>query len=96
MTYPFILPPPSWVPGPHKATPPPAPNGPGVVTPHVARWHIVESGETLWGIAQRFYKNPSDWVRIFNANRDGVTRPDNTVGSLTNNTVLPGERLHIP
>jgi nucleoid-associated protein YgaU len=96
MTYPYLLPPPSWVPGPHKAAPPPATNGVGVATPHVARWHVVQPGETLWGIARQYYHNPGEWVRIFNANRDGVTRPDNTFGALTSNDVLAGERLHIP
>jgi Uncharacterized protein containing LysM domain len=96
MTYPFLLPPPAWVPGPHQAAPPPSSSSPGVATPHIARWHIVEPGETLWSVARRYYSNPSEWVRIFNANRDGVQRPDNTYGTLTDSAVTTGERLHVP
>jgi nucleoid-associated protein YgaU len=96
MTYPYILPPPSWVPGPHKATPPPTINGVGVVTPHAARWHTVQPGETLWDIARKYYNNPAEWVRVFNANRDNVNRPDNSLGILTSPEIQVGERLHIP
>jgi nucleoid-associated protein YgaU len=96
MTYPFLLPPPAWVPGPHKTVPPPATNGVGVPTPRVARWHVVQPGETLSDIARQYYNKPGEWVRIFNANMDGVTRPDNTFGVLTSNNVLAGERLHVP
>lgn len=96
MTHPFILPPPSSVPGPFRPTPPPIPNSAGVVTPHVARWHVVQPGETLYSLARHYYRNPGEWVRIFNANREGVYRPDKTPGTLTDSTVIPAERLHIP
>lgn len=96
MTHPFILPPPSSVPGPFNPPVAPAVNSPGVVTPRIARWHIVHPGETLWKIAGQYYKSPGEWVRIFNANRDGVRRPDNTFGSLVSEQIQEGERLHIP
>lgn len=96
MTYPYLIPPPSSVPGPFKATAPPPVNGPGVVTPHVARWHIVQPGETLWKIAQHYYNKPSEWVRIFNANRAGAQLPDGTFGVLDTSNVYGTERLLIP
>jgi nucleoid-associated protein YgaU len=71
---------------PAVASPTPAPTSmaprPAVVT------YTVRSGDTLWGIAQRFYGNGALWPRIYAANR-GV------IGN-NPNLIYPGERLVIP
>jgi nucleoid-associated protein YgaU len=56
--------------------------------PQPARTYIVRTGDTLTGIALRFYGNSELWTTIFNANR-------RVVGS-DPNEVIPGTRLVIP
>ncbi len=48
---------------------------------------MVREGETLSGIAQAFYGDPSLLPRIFEANRHLLTDPD---------LILPGQVLRIP
>lgn len=45
---------------------PPAPVG--------TRYH-VKSGDTLWGIAQKFYGNGALWNKIYEANKDKIANP---------------------
>jgi nucleoid-associated protein YgaU len=49
--------------------------------------YTVESGDSLWAIAQKFYGDGSQWQRIYNANRDKISNPD---------LIHPGEQLQIP
>lgn len=49
--------------------------------------HTVVRGDTLWDLAQRYYENPFDWRRIWEANREQVADP---------NLILPGWVLQIP
>ena len=58
-----------------------------VPTPHPAQHYTVRSGDTLWGIAQRFLGNGADWHELYNWNR-GV------VGG-NPNLIFPGETLTI-
>lgn len=58
-----------------------------VPTPHPAQQYTVRSGDTLWGIAQRFLGNGADWRELYDWNR-GV------VGS-NPNLIFPGETLTI-
>lgn len=44
----------------------PAPAIPGV------RTHVVQPGETLWGISQKYYGDGKGWHRIFSANRNRI------------------------
>lgn len=51
------------------------------------RTYTVVKGDTLWGIAQRFYGHGEMWPRIFDANRDKIDRPE---------LIQPGMVLIIP
>ena len=47
----------------------------------------VQSGDTLWSIAQRAFGDPSLWPAIYLANRDRIKDPTR---------VYPGQHLAIP
>ncbi len=49
--------------------------------------YTVVSGDTLSGIAQRFYGDANAYMRIFEANRDKLNDP---------NLIFPGQELVIP
>ncbi|UCD48543.1 MAG: LysM peptidoglycan-binding domain-containing protein [Phycisphaerales bacterium] len=51
------------------------------------RFHIVQNGETLSGIAQQYYGSASRWRSIVEANRDTIKDPDR---------ISPGTKLIIP
>jgi nucleoid-associated protein YgaU len=51
------------------------------------RSYTVKSGDTLSGIAQQFYGDASKYRKIFEANRDKLTNPDQ---------IRPGQELSIP
>jgi len=53
---------------PEKPAPPP-PNIPGV------RTHVVQRGETLWGISQKYYGDGKAWNRIYAANKNRIRDP---------------------
>jgi len=52
-----------------------------------ARTHTVVKGDTLWGIAKRYYNNGNEYPKIHEANRDKVSNP---------NLIYPGQVLNIP
>lgn len=97
---PTITPTPAPVPTP-VPTPTPTPTPAPPPAPAAARWYTVTpwptKGSTLWGIAEIFYGNGSQYSRIFNANRTGVRRADGSMGMITSpNLIRPGWRLQIP
>jgi nucleoid-associated protein YgaU len=49
--------------------------------------HVVQSGDTLSKIAQKYYGDPSMYTQIFEANRDVLKDP---------NKIFPGQKLKIP
>ena len=51
------------------------------------KFHIVRRGETLSGIARRYYGFASQWPRIYNVNRKVIDNPD---------VLIPGTKLVIP
>jgi DNA-binding SARP family transcriptional activator len=56
--------------------------------------HVVVKGDTLWDLAERYYGDGTQCVRIFHENQ-GVRQPDG--GRLRNiNRILPGWVLTIP
>lgn len=88
---------------PAVVTPVPPDPGPGqaVPPPQNVRWVVVTKYPsqfgTLWGISKWAYGNGALYMRIYNANRRGVKRPDGTAGFMYNpNLIHPGERLYIP
>lgn len=52
-----------------------------------AQKYTVQSGDSLRAIAQRFYGNEMEYMRIFHANRDQLNDPD---------LIHPGQVLNIP
>lgn len=51
------------------------------------RTYTVESGDTLWKIAEQMYGNGSKYMKIFEANTDILENPDR---------IFPGQKLKIP
>ena len=51
------------------------------------QYYVVESGDTLSGIAKRFYGNAMDYPKIFEANREVIKNPD---------LIFPGQKIRIP
>ncbi|MDU3351963.1 MAG: LysM peptidoglycan-binding domain-containing protein, partial [Clostridium sp.] len=51
------------------------------------RTYTVVIGDTLWGIATRYYGNGAQYPKIYNANRNIISNP---------NLIYPGQRLVIP
>ena len=49
--------------------------------------HTVESGDTLSGIAKKYYKNAGQYMKIFEANKNILSNPD---------VIKPGQELIIP
>lgn len=51
------------------------------------RSYTVQPGDTLSKISKQFYGNPSQYMKVFEANRDQLKNPDE---------IQPGQRLVIP
>ena len=50
-------------------------------------WYEVQKGDTLSALAKRFYGKASQYMRIFDANKDVLTNPD---------LIKVGQKLRIP
>lgn len=61
--------------------------GAGIGGGENVRRYTVQSGDTLSRISQQFYGNASQYMRIFEANRDQLNDP---------NKIRPGQQLVIP
>jgi nucleoid-associated protein YgaU len=64
-----------------KTAPPAAANNPYTQT------YVVQAGDTLSKIAQRYYGDATLYPKIFEANRDVLKDP---------NRISPGQKLRIP
>ena len=54
----------------------PAAGTPAAAPPTTPTTYTVQAGDTLSGIARRFYGNANEYMDIFNANRDQLSDPD--------------------
>jgi nucleoid-associated protein YgaU len=50
-------------------------------------YYIIQKGDTLSAIAKRYYGNPNDYPKIFEANREVIKDP---------NLIYPGQKIRIP
>lgn len=50
-------------------------------------FYEVKKGDSLWGIAEKFYNQSEGWIIIFEANKDKIKNP---------NLIYPNQRLTIP
>lgn len=64
-------------------------DGPDVdgAAPTDAQTYTVQSGDSLWKIAEQFYGKGAEYMKIFEANRDQLDNPD---------LIRPGQVLNIP
>ena len=53
----------------------------------VRQWHVVQKGETLSTIAERYYGDADLYPKIFDANRELIEDP---------NVIRIGQKLRIP
>lgn len=53
----------------------------------VTKKHAVARGETLWGLADKYYGDSFKWGKIYNANMDKIEDPDR---------IYPEEEIKIP
>ena len=72
---------------PATAAPAANPKPAGVTLASEPRTHEVAAGDTLTGMAQRYYGDASQFRKIFEANRDQLSDPDK---------IKVGQKLKIP
>lgn len=61
--------------------------------------HTVVSGDTLWGIARKYYGDGSKWTKIYNANKTVIEDTAKKYGrssSSNGHWIYPGTKLTIP
>lgn len=64
-----------------------------------ANTYTVKSGDTLWGIAQKFYGSGAKWTTIYNANKDIIEKTAKKHGRSSSDNghwIYPGTVLTIP
>ena len=70
-----------------ETRPEPAPSPEPVAKQKAGKSYTVQSGDTLFKIAEEAYGDGNDYQKIFEANRDLLESPDH---------ILPGQELRIP
>ena len=61
--------------------------------------YTVKSGDTLWGIAKKFYGNGAKWTTIYNANKsviENAAKKHGKSSSSNGHWIYPGTKLTIP
>ena len=68
--------------------------------PQSSRTHTVKSGDTLWGIASKYYGSGTSWQKIYSANSSTIEatakRYRGGRGSDNGHWIYPGTVLTIP
>jgi nucleoid-associated protein YgaU len=67
--------------------------------PPPAKTHTVVSGDTLWGIAQKYYGKGTEYTKIYNANKDLIENTAKKRGMRNSDNghwIFPGTVLAIP
>lgn len=71
-----------------KAKVPPEAQAPQALeSMNTTQYYIIQQGDTLSKIAQRFYGNAARYGEIFEANREVIRNP---------NQIFPGQKIRIP
>ncbi len=81
---------PSALPGMEPAVPASAAEEAAADAPAAPResgLYEVRKGDTLWDLAEQFYREPFDWQRIWEANKGDIRNP---------NLIYPEQRVRIP
>ena len=65
----------------------PAKSIPKKQTAKPSRTHTVRRGDTLWGIAKKYYGKGTLWPKIYNANKSKIKNP---------HWIYPGQKFTIP
>jgi len=55
--------------------------------PKSSGYYVVKSGDSLWGIAKKFYNDGSKYIKIYNANKKIISNPS---------LIYAGQKLVIP
>ena len=50
-------------------------------------YHVIQKGDTLWALAQKYYGKGAEYPRIFEANREVIKDPD---------LIFVGQKIRIP
>lgn len=61
--------------------------------------YVIKSGDTLWGIARKFYNDGTKWSTIYNANKDIIEKTAKKYGRKSSDNghwIYPGVKLTIP
>ncbi len=69
------------------AAPPPPKADEPVVVEEKAEYYEIVSGDTLGGIAKKYYGSAGKYMKIFEANRGVISDP---------NKIYPGQKIRIP
>jgi len=64
-----------------------SPESESVSTPEAGTTYVVQKGDTLQKIAQKFYGSSKKWYQIYKANKETLKTPDR---------IRPGQKLVIP
>ena len=62
----------------------------GVEAPPLAdnvEYYEIQSGDTLWAVAKKFYGSGNKYTKIFEANKEVIKDPDK---------IYPGQKIRIP
>ena len=64
-----------------------------------SKTYTVKRGDTLWGIAKKYYGNGSKWKKIYNANKTVIEKTAKKYGKRSSSNghwIYPGTKLTIP